>query len=371
MNPKQLMLSAIKKRPVDRVPVTTYNFHPFRIGWWGGADKPFSQEPGYQPMLDAVSKTNTGMLCKASVEYAEDRTRIERKILGDTSITIRRMNTPKGELRNIDKRVKNQPWRCVEPFIKEDKDIEKFLSLPVESSIPDLSVAKELYNEIDDKGLVYLGYKDPFSSVASLFGFQEFAIKCIRELALIKELIDREFEQVRIQLNYMFDETEGYDFLFYTEGPELATPPMLPPAIFRQLITPYQHKLVKMIKEAGHLSSIHCHGKVRKVFEEFLVIENDILEPLEPPPQGDITLKETLDRAEGRMSLMGYIQDQDLYTSGPGEIREKVRLICQLVRGKIGYIMSTTATPYMFPPPERFVRNYIEFVEAAAEYGTN
>ncbi|MCK4418726.1 hypothetical protein KAV79_02865, partial [Candidatus Aerophobetes bacterium] len=309
--------------------------------------------------------------CKASVEYSDDRTRIERKILGDTSTTITRVNTPKGQLRNIDKRVKSQPWRCVEPFIKEDKDIEKFLSLSVESSIPDLSLAKELYNEIDDKGLLYLKYKDPFSSVARLFDFQEFTIKCIQELSLIKELIDREFERVRIQLNYMLNEAEGYDFLFHTDGPELATPPMLPPAIFRQLITPYQHKLVKMIKEAGHLSSIHCHGKVRKVFHEFLVIENDILEPLEPPPQGDITLKEALDRADGRMSLMGYIQDQDLYTSTPGEIRKKVRLICRLVRGKIGYIMSTTATPYMFPPPERFVRNYIEFVEAAAEYGTS
>jgi len=365
------MLSAIKRGPVDRLPVATYNFHPFQIGWWGGADKPFSQEPGYQPMLDAVSKTNTGMLCKASVEYAEHRTTIERKTLGNTNITITRINTPKGELRNIDKRVKNQPWRCVEPFIKEDKDIEKFLSLPVESSIPNLSVAKELYNKIDDRGLVYLEYKDPFGSVARLFDFQEFTIKCIRELSLIKELIDREFERVRIQLNYMLDEAEGYDFLFYTDGPELATPPMLSPAIFRQLITPYQHKLVKTIKEAGHPSSIHCHGKVRKVFEEFLAIGNNILEPLEPPPQGDITLKETLDRAEGRMSLMGYIQDQDLYTSTPDEIREKVRLICQLVRGKNSYIMSTTATPYMFPPPERFVRNYIEFVEAAAEYGSS
>lgn len=49
---------------------------------------------------------------------------------------------------------------------------------------------------------------------------------------------------------------------------------------------------------------------------------------------------------------MGYIQDQNLYIFTPEEIRIKVRSIYQLVRGKTGYIMVTTATPYMFPPPE-------------------
>jgi len=66
---------------------------------------------------------------------------------------------------------------------------------------------------------------------------------------------------------------------------------------------------------------------------------------------------------------MGYIQDQNLYIFTPEEIRIKVRSIYQLVRGKTGYIMVTTATPYMFPPPEKSIHNYIEFVKATKEYG--
>ena len=167
----------------------------------------------------------------------------------------------------------------------------------------------------------------------------------------------------------MLKEADGYDFLFYSAGPEIATPPLLPPRIFQHLVTPYHYELGKMIRKAGHFHSIHCHGKVKIVFEEFLKIGNDVLEPLEPPPQGDITLKDALNKARGRMCLMGYIQDQDLYTSTPEEIRAKVHSICQLVKGRTGYIMTTTATPYMIPPPEKFVRNYIEFVKAAEEYG--
>jgi len=37
------------------------------------------------------------------------------------------------------------------------------------------------------------------------------------------------------------------------------------------------------------------------------------------------------------------------------------------VCGRTGYLMTPTATPYMHPPPPAFVRNYVEFVEAAAE----
>jgi hypothetical protein len=48
-------------------------------------------------------------------------------------------------------------------------------------------------------------------------------------------------------------------------------------------------------------------------------------------------------------------------------MREKVRAIRRIVEGRTGYILTSTATPYMHPPPEAFVRNYVEYIEAAAE----
>ncbi len=372
MNPKQLMLSAIKGYPVDRVPVTTYNFHPFETA--SVADRPFPQEPAYKPMLDAVLRTNTGMLCKMPVVYQDgrkDRITVEGKDLGDTSLTITHLNTPKGELKSTVSKPKNQPAYQVEPFIKKDSDLEKYLSLSNKPGIPDLSLAKEVHNLLNDKGMVYISYEDPLYVVSELFRFEDFTVKCIEQFSLIKELVDREFKRIKAELRRVLEEAKGYDFLFYSAGPEIATPPLLPPQIFEQLVTPYHYELGKMIRETGHFHSIHCHGKVKAIFDQFLEIGNDVLEPLEPPPQGDITLKDALDKAKGRMCLMGYIQDQELHTCTSEEMRAKVRSICQLVKGKTGYIMTTTATPYMFPPPKKFVGNYIEFVEAAEEYGSN
>jgi len=345
---------------VDRIPAATYNFHPF------GA---FSEEPAYRPMLEAVLRAkNVGMLCKFPVERRSKMgggTEVERQDLGDTTLTITRIDTPKGELKMVYRKPKDQPGYCVEPFIKDERDIERFLSLPDDPAMPDLSTAKELYRKLGEKGIAYVAYEDPFYSVARWFDFEDFAIRCIRELSLIQELIDREFRRIKAELELILDQAEGYDFLFYTAGPEVATPPLLSPEIFEKLVTPYETELVGMIKESGHLCSIHCHGRVKAVFDQFLRIGADVLEPMEPPPQGDIYLDEALDRAEGRMCLMGYIQDQDLYTAGPGEMRSKVQQIRRMAGGGTGYIMTPTATPYMFPPPEEFVRNYIEFVQAA------
>jgi len=88
---------------------------------------------------------------------------------------------------------------------------------------------------------------------------------------------------------------------------------------------------------------------------------------MNPTPQGDLTLKEALNRAAGRLCLMGYIQDQDLYRAEPGEMRQKVHAIRRLVGGRTGYIMTSSATPYMDVPPPQFVRNDVEYLEAAAE----
>ena len=370
MTPKQRIISAIKGYPVDRVPVATYNFHPFEIK--GTAS--FSREPAYRPMLNAISKTSIGIICKVPIKYEGEikgRIRTEHKILENATLTITYLNTPKGELRSIVSKPKTQPAYQVEPFIKEDRDLEKYLSLSNEPLTPDLSIAKDVYKRLGDKGVVYVSYEDPLFTVSRLFKFEDFVVKCMQQFSLIKALVDREFRRIKIQLKRVLEEAKNYDFLFYSAGPEIATPPMLPPQIFQKLVTPYHYELGKMIREAGHLHSIHCHGKVKAVFDQFLEIGNNVLEPLEPPPQGDITLKDALNKAKGRMCLMGYIQDQDLYTFTPVEIRTKVRSICQLVKGKTGYIMTTTATPYMFPPPQRFVRNYVEFVKAAEEYGSN
>lgn len=362
MTPKQRMLAALRRQPVDRLPAATYNFHPFAA---------FSEEPGYQPMLEALAQAeHVGVLCKVSAQRnggRRDRVVVGHRDEGNAQVTVTRIDTPKGPLQTVHRKPKDQPGYCVEPLIKSDDDIARYLSLPAEPAALDLSTAKERYEELAEKGLAYLAYEDPFYAVAHWFDFGDLAVRCMEDLGSIQAMVDREFARIKAELATVLDQSAGYEFLFYTAGPEVAVPPLLVPDAFDRLVTPYQTELVRMIQRAGRLCAIHCHGKVRAVFDAFLGIGADALEPMEPPPQGDVDLAEALERAHGGMCLMGYIQDQDLYLANPGEMRQKVAAIGEIVQDRTGYIMTPSATPFMFPPPREFVRNYIEFLHAAEQ----
>jgi hypothetical protein len=375
VNPKERLIAAIRHEPVDRLPVMTYNFHPFDGRWQRNADGTYSGPEGYQPMMDAVWRTGAGMLVKVSAHLTGDRqarTRVERTREGGSEIRITTLETLKGALHARYVKPPGQPGHTVKPLIADDEDLARYLSLSDEPAGVDLSPAIEVYEALGDRGLAYLHYEDPMYAVAQLFNAEDFYLRCATERALIVEMIERAFGRAQAEMEQMLGQAEGRDFLFYSAGVEVATPPMLSPTAFAELVTPYERALVTMIRDAGHLSAIHCHGRVGRVLDQFIEIGVQALEPLEPPPQGDIALEEALEAVAGRLCLMGYIQDQDLYRAGPGEMREKVRAIRRAVEdriaeGRTGYIMTSTATPYMDPPPAQFVRNYVEYLEAAAE----
>lgn len=86
---------------------------------------------------------------------------------------------------------------------------------------------------------------------------------------------------------------------------------------------------------------------------------------MEPLPQGDIALSEALEHVDGRICLMGYLQDRDLHTAELGQIAARVEEIKKAVAGHTGYIMTPTCTPFLHPPTDQYVANYIEFVQTA------
>ncbi len=370
MKIKERLMAAIGLEPVDRIPVMTYNFHPFRKKEWKrNAHGRYVGPEVYQPMMDAVFRTETGMLCKVSAKYhseRKERTRAQTQRKADRTITVTYIDTPRGMISGVFEKPDGLPGYHVKHFLETEQDVKKYLSLPNEPAEIDLSEALETHEEIGGLGLAYLSYPDPMYEVARLFDFQDFCIRCATDIDSIISIIEWEFERIARELGRMLAKAEGHDFIFYAAGPELLTPPMFSPQDFKRMIVPYETKLVEKIKQCGYHSAIHCHGKVGKVLDQFIAMGIHALEPLEPPPQGDINLTDALGKAQGQLCLMGYIQDQDLYTAQKGEMAQKVCSIRGIIDDRTGYIMTSSATPYMENPPEAFVRNYVEYLEAAA-----
>jgi len=363
MTRKERMLAAVRGRPVDRTPFCTYNLHPCMDG-------PHRRDPSYRDLLDLVWQ-KAGMLCKASPRAvwpdatAERRTRTVEERDGHR-IETTTLHTPKGDLRQVTVTPPGQPAMVTEHFIKTDEDIARCLSLPQEVPEYDPSPLFEFERQLEERGLLYVHYSDPMYAAAALFDFEDFAVRCLRRPETLRPLIEYRFEMIREEVRRKIQACGDLDVLFYVAGPEVATPPMLPPRVFEELVVPYHQRLIRILHDAGKPVALHCHGRVRKVLDLVMEAGFDALEPIEPPEQGDITLAELLPRCEGRLALIGHIQDQEFHTAPPGTLTRRVEEIARLVEGRTGYIMSPTCTPFQHPASETFLRNYAEWVEAAA-----
>lgn len=354
------MLAKVRGEATERIPFATYNLHPF------GAH---GKDPSYAPLLETV-EGRAGMLVKHHVKRAgsgtgRHETRVEQSPSGRRVTTL--WHTPRGSLRSVAVTPTRQPGYTVEHFIKSTEDIDRVMSVPPASVEYDAADTRRMVDIVGERGVLYVDYPDPMYSAASLFDFQEFCILCATDPGRVQALVDYFAEGIYGQVERLAAACVGLPVLFYTAGPEVATPPMLPPSAFARFVTPYQKRIIGTFHRYGHAACIHCHGRVRLVLDEILETGADALEPIEPPDQGDISLAELLDRVAGRMCLMGYIQDQDFALAPPGGMRRRVAEIAAQVAPSSRYVMMPTCTPFQFPAAPGYVRTYAEWLQAAEE----
>jgi len=360
------MLAAIRGEPVDRLPAATYNCHPF--SW--GRHREWAE---YGPILDAVRRTGAGMLCKVGGRRSGGlpEPEVAETVEGGHRVSTCVLPTPEGPLRRVVVAPPGQPSRCVEPYVKDARDIDRLLSLQVEPVRWDVQPVLDACAEIGEAGLAYVDYTDPFGWVVALFEQEDLLIRIHTDPSPVFALIDWAFDWVRDELAALLDALAptGAEVLLYTCGPEYATPPLMSPRTFARVITPQQAPLVARIHRRGFAASMHCHGRVRQVLDEVIACGFDVLEPIEPPVQGDISLPELRQRVGDRLCLMGHVQDQELYTAGPQRIRDHVAQIIETIGKGTRFVATPTCTPFAFPPPEHYVENYIAFLEAAGALG--
>ncbi len=366
MTPQQRMLAAIEGRQPDRLPIATYNCHPFSFGSHRACE-------GYAPILEAVRRTGAGMLCKIKCPRTGGLQAPEwiETIEGDTKVVTEILHTPAGDLRQVSRKPPDQPGYTVEHFIKTDADIETYASVTTEEVRWDVDGLLAHCREIGDAGLANVGYLDPMAQACRLFSQEDLLIRVGTDPEPVLHLIELACERIAGELKGLLAALKPTraPLVFHTGGPELATPPLTPPSFFARAVTPHQSRLVAMIQEAGFAAVLHCHGRVKLVLAEILKCGYDALEPIEPPVQGDIDLPALREATDGRMCLIGHVQDQELHMLTPNDIRAHMAYIARTIGRGSRYIATPTCTPFQFPPTEKYVANYIAFLEAGAALG--
>jgi uroporphyrinogen-III decarboxylase len=146
-------------------------------------------------------------------------------------------------------------------------------------------------------------------------------------------------------------------------------PPYLPPRLFHEYVVEYARPVVQAIQSTGGFARLHCHGRLHLILEEIISLGVNGLDPLEPPPQGDLSLREARQRCGDQMVLFGNIEVSEIETLPPADFERRVRQA--IVEGSgdngAGFVLMPTACPIGRVLSEQALCNYTTMVKVIEE----
>ncbi|MGQ9631046.1 MAG: uroporphyrinogen decarboxylase family protein [bacterium] len=363
MNSKDRLLNSLMHRPVDRVPISTYELVGYNPDSWE------NKEPSYRRLMDYIRlKTDCMYMWSASMDNRATEVEVRSWREGERTYTQTTYHTPRGPLMKLDVEEDgiHTVWH-VERLLKTDEDVDRYLSMPYEFDPPNLSSFAVAEDRVGDHGIVLVSIPDPICIVSELFDFADFMLRAVTQKGRILALLDVVFERLREFLIYLL--RRGVGPLFRICGPEYVTPPYLGPEYFREFVVPYDSEMIELIHDYGCFARVHCHGRIRHVLDMIVEMGADAIDPLEAPPSGDITLGEVKARYGDRLCLMGNIQLRDLEYSAPEDMEAIVRRTLEEGKPGGGFVLMPTAAPIDVPLSPTTERNYFVLIDTALKYG--
>ena len=368
MNSTERLLAVHRGEMPDRVPVSTYEL----VGW--NAESFENREPSYRRLMDAIrERTDCLYMCGVPVPNSradEADVTVENWDDGDQHVTRRVTRVGGRELVRVSSHsdTVNTTWTLEHP-VKDLADLQAYLGLPFEPGEPDFRRLERAWRDLEGtRGLPLVSVGDPICEIAEAFEFGSFTVHAITETEAIVAALDRLHERYKARLRRILT-GPVQNVVFRICGPEYATPPYLPPELFRRFVTRYDAEYIRMIRAAGGFPRLHSHGRIGKVLDQIVEMAPDALDPLEPPPDGDVTVAELKDAVGGRLCLTGGIELKHLEAGDGGFVEHLVRET--MAAGKPGgrFILMPTAAPINIPLSPKTEDNYQRFIDTALEAG--
>ncbi|MFA5204631.1 MAG: uroporphyrinogen decarboxylase family protein [Lentisphaeria bacterium] len=373
MTRRERLLASIRGEPVDRPPVCFYELN--------GLDQdptdpdPFNiyADPSWQPVLELTRERTDRIVMRhvpirnappdpladrRTVETWEDengsrccRTTLKAASRTLTSLTRRDRDT-------------DTVW-TIEHLLKDADDLAAWLDLPETpwGGEPDIAGVLATEQALGDSGIVMLDTSDALCRAAALFDLGTYTVLALTEPELFHRLMERCQRQVQPQVEAVARALPGRLWRIY--GPEYAGEPYLPPHRFRELVVPYDRPLVDAIHRHGGYARIHAHGRLKKVLEAITETGCMGLDPVEPPPQGDVALAWVREHYGKQFTLFGNLEMSELATLPTDRFRARA---AEAVKDGTsgtgrGFVLMPTACHCSRQVPDRVTANYQALVE--------
>jgi len=385
MTSRERLMATLQGGPVDRPAVSFYEIGGFRIDPSDPDDFNIYSDPSWRPLLQLAEEQTDLIRMRSPVrprshevdvlrrksdadnyrdeffkteEYMENGYRFNRVTLriDGRTLTARTRRSP-----DVD-----TIW-TLEPLLKNTDDIKAYLQLPDEIFAEELNIGSlvEEDKKLGDRGIVMVDTEDPVCAAASLFSMEDFTIVALTEQKLFHRLLEKMSRYIHARTEKTAKAFPGHLWRIY--GPEYVTEPYLPPRLFKEYVVRYTGPMVKVIQKHGGFARIHCHGRIRAILDDIVQMGASAIDPIEPPPQGDVELAYVRREYGKDLVLFGNLEIADIENSEPGDFEkvvEKALIDGTSGEGK-GFVLMPSAAPNGRKITPRMMTNYETMVRLA------
>lgn len=381
MTRRERLMATIHGKPVDRPAVSLYELGGFRIDPSDPDPYNIYNAPDWKPLLE-LTENHTDLIRMMSAvrasshdptgsvtasrrqEFFQETThddgeaRITRTVVKAGGRTMTQETSRERHLNTV--------W-TTEHLLKSVEDVEAYLTIPDEVFAETINVAPLEAEEaaLGDRGIVMVDSEDPLCAAACLFSMEDYTTLAFTEQALFQRLLDKMARRILPRTEEISRRFPGHLWRIY--GPEYAAEPYLSPALFKEYVVRYVTPMARAIQAHGGAVRIHCHGRLRNILPLIAEIGVDALDPIEPPPQGDMELSEVRTQYGKQWVLFGNLEIADVETLPTPQFTEKVkRALEEGMAGEgRGFVLMPSASPYGREISALCLRNYETLVELA------
>jgi len=376
MTRRQRLMATLRGEPVDRPAVSFYEIGGFDIDPDDPSEFNVYNDPSWRPLLQLAEERTDLIRMRNPVrsrswdpqaapdphglvrveEYTEDQWHCRRQTIrvgGRPLTATTRRNT-----------LADTIW-TTEHLLKSVEDVEAYLQLPQAFFAEQIDVAPlvEENTRIGDRGIVMVDTEDPICAAASLFAMEDFLTMALTEPKLFHRLLEKLAPPLYARTEQVSRDFPGHLWRVY--GAEYAAEPFLPPHLFREYVARYTEPMVRAIKKHGGFARIHCHGRILAVLDAICDMGADAIDPIEPPPHGDVGLEFVRCVYGDRLVLFGNVELCDIESMEPADFRTLVeRSLLDGTHGHgRGFVLMPSASPNGRQIPARTMKNYETMVQ--------
>jgi hypothetical protein len=376
MTRRERLMATLRGEPVDRPAVNFYEIGGFDVNPTDPDEFNVYNDPSWQPLLQLAEEQSDlirmrspvksrshdpgsprGEFFKTEKFFADGCSfkRVTLKIAGRTMTSLTRRSP---DLDTI--------W-TLEHLLKNTDDLKAYLELPDEVFEEKIDVAGliEEDEKIGDRGIVMVDTEDPICAAAYLFSMQDFTVVALTEQKLFHRLLEKLSRHIYARTQVTAEKFPGHLWRIY--GPEYATEPYLPPYLFEEYVVRYTGPMVEMIQKYGGFARIHCHGRIRAVLDYIIGMNPAAIDPIEPPPQGDVELSYIRRRYGKDLVLFGNIEFAAIENTDPAEFEKLVeKTLKEGTEGQgRGFVLMPSSAPISRKITPRVLANYETMIRLA------